>query len=422
MRNIFSYLLCFLVGSSIFAQDNITLKNGEVVKSKVLEITTAEIKYKRFDNQEGPTYTLPKSEVVIINYENGSKDVFEEQTTDPTAISTLKGNTDSSLIIIYRAKNFAGSAVSYNLYADDILITRIKNGSYFEFMYPAGEVEFWAKTEAKESLKTKLEAGKTYYLECSVRFGAFVGRPNLIFADKFTAEQKIVNLNKSKSVQSEELSINENSANNTVTNQIQDVSVQNDKKISAKEKSQKPFIVSAYFIGGKGFNSTDINISGGGGIGFDAELGYDFFKSFGITADIGWQKSLGTDASINADIDFTRWQVLLTPKLLIPINTKNQINLGAGPGLYFNGYTFIYASNAESAAISYSPAFGFHALVEYKYHLNKWLAIGLGAKLTLVTYKADWVSDDIPVSSLKDEYKNFKGNGLDGYVGLSINF
>lgn len=68
-------LLCSVLG---FAQDVLTKKNGEDISSKVLEVTTTEIKYKKFDNPNGPTFTILKSEVLLIRYENGTKDVFNE--------------------------------------------------------------------------------------------------------------------------------------------------------------------------------------------------------------------------------------------------------------------------------------------------------------------------------------------------------
>ena len=36
------------------------------------------VKYKKFSNQQGPTYTINKSEVMAINYESGDKDTFED--------------------------------------------------------------------------------------------------------------------------------------------------------------------------------------------------------------------------------------------------------------------------------------------------------------------------------------------------------
>lgn len=40
------------------AQDVIVKKDGSTIVSKVLEVNTDNIKYKKFSNQNGPTYTI----------------------------------------------------------------------------------------------------------------------------------------------------------------------------------------------------------------------------------------------------------------------------------------------------------------------------------------------------------------------------
>lgn len=43
-----------------FAQDIVILKNGTSIDAKVLEVDDNSIRYKKFDNPEGPTYTGKK--------------------------------------------------------------------------------------------------------------------------------------------------------------------------------------------------------------------------------------------------------------------------------------------------------------------------------------------------------------------------
>ena len=62
------------------AQDVITLKNGTDINALVQKVGDIEIEYKRFDNTSGPNYTLKKSEILMIRYENGTKDIFLEET------------------------------------------------------------------------------------------------------------------------------------------------------------------------------------------------------------------------------------------------------------------------------------------------------------------------------------------------------
>lgn len=80
---------------SVYSQDVITKKSGEDIQSKVLEVTTSEVKYKKFDNQSGPTFTILKSEILMIRYENGSKDVFNETNSSTNSDLCMQGQQDS---------------------------------------------------------------------------------------------------------------------------------------------------------------------------------------------------------------------------------------------------------------------------------------------------------------------------------------
>ena len=75
-------------------QDLITKKNGEDIKAKVTEVTLSEIKYKKFENLEGPIYSLLIKDVLIIRYENGSKDLFTQDT--PSISNFEQGQLDAS--------------------------------------------------------------------------------------------------------------------------------------------------------------------------------------------------------------------------------------------------------------------------------------------------------------------------------------
>jgi len=79
MKNLL--ILCLiLMSANIFAQDFIILKNGEEIEAKVLEINDTKIDYKKYTNINGPTYHINKSEIFMIKYESGDKDIFNTST------------------------------------------------------------------------------------------------------------------------------------------------------------------------------------------------------------------------------------------------------------------------------------------------------------------------------------------------------
>lgn len=67
------------ISTTTIAQDVITFKNGEEKQVKVTEVSPTEVKYKKFDNIDGPMYTDQKSTIFMIKYENGLKDVFNSE-------------------------------------------------------------------------------------------------------------------------------------------------------------------------------------------------------------------------------------------------------------------------------------------------------------------------------------------------------
>ncbi|GEM_PF-512622 len=76
VRKLLAFFLLAATVSVVSAQDVITQKNGEEIQAKVLEVGAKDVKYKRFGNDTGPTYTLKASDIFMIKYENGEKDMF----------------------------------------------------------------------------------------------------------------------------------------------------------------------------------------------------------------------------------------------------------------------------------------------------------------------------------------------------------
>ncbi len=69
-------LLC--AASAAEAQDLIVKRNAqaEEIPAKVIEVGKDQIRYRKFSNPEGPIYTISRSEVFFIRYENGEKEVI----------------------------------------------------------------------------------------------------------------------------------------------------------------------------------------------------------------------------------------------------------------------------------------------------------------------------------------------------------
>ena len=85
-------------------------KDGEDIQAKILKVGSDEVEYKRHDNPDGPVYSVLKSDILVIEYENGTKDIFEEQEVKIAPFNNdlfLKGQADA--LLYYRGYTGAGT-------------------------------------------------------------------------------------------------------------------------------------------------------------------------------------------------------------------------------------------------------------------------------------------------------------------------
>ena len=74
-------------------QDTIIKYSGEIISAKIMEISPTQIKYKKFNFQDGPLYVENKSDIKMIKYSNGLKEEFAKEKPKITNVTTT-GNDD----------------------------------------------------------------------------------------------------------------------------------------------------------------------------------------------------------------------------------------------------------------------------------------------------------------------------------------
>ncbi len=89
MKNIkitflFSFITCFS-----YSQDTIFKRSGDIIIVKVIEISPKEVKYKKIDFQDGPTYVDFKSSIKEIHFSSGYKEIFAEEEVIQTPKTTI---------------------------------------------------------------------------------------------------------------------------------------------------------------------------------------------------------------------------------------------------------------------------------------------------------------------------------------------
>lgn len=78
MKQFFFLAFCFLFfSSSLLAQDYIHKKNGAVDTAKILEINEKHVVYKRWNYEDGPTFSTLVKEINYIQFGNGSTEKFD---------------------------------------------------------------------------------------------------------------------------------------------------------------------------------------------------------------------------------------------------------------------------------------------------------------------------------------------------------
>jgi hypothetical protein len=201
MKKLILILIAIVFFNTLQAQDLILKKNGDEISAKIEEVGITEIKYKKFDNQEGPMYTMLKSEIFMIKYANGTKEVFgaDAANTNVSNNNTVAppANQDPATAIIYRKGSPSGFAVVYDIYADTRYLTKVTNNSYFVTKVNPGPVTFSAQTEPpKVAISMTLEPGKIYYIKCGVNSGMWIGRPSLEFVSEGVGVAETSRMNK----------------------------------------------------------------------------------------------------------------------------------------------------------------------------------------------------------------------------------
>ena len=96
-------------------QDTIVKQNQEVILAKIMEISSTEIKYKRFDNIDGPMYTIPKTYINKIKYSNGKIEEMKNETNISTGNNSIPADlTPRYILTLMDGTQLRGKVISEN--------------------------------------------------------------------------------------------------------------------------------------------------------------------------------------------------------------------------------------------------------------------------------------------------------------------
>jgi hypothetical protein len=86
---------CFLSGN-MKSQDIIVKTNGDSIRAKITEIGTNAISYKKFNDQNGPTYVENKSNILLLKLASGEIQKFPPSVANTSTTSVMTNTANSS--------------------------------------------------------------------------------------------------------------------------------------------------------------------------------------------------------------------------------------------------------------------------------------------------------------------------------------
>ena len=86
---------CAMAQTTSPKQDVIVYKNGTEMIVKILEVSGSEVKFKKQDNLDGPTFVVAKTDLFKIKYANGTEEVFSSPTPVTWETPSLNENKRS---------------------------------------------------------------------------------------------------------------------------------------------------------------------------------------------------------------------------------------------------------------------------------------------------------------------------------------
>ncbi len=105
---------------SLRAQDTIYKRSGEIIPAKITEISTSEVKYKRFTMPDGPVFIIGRNEVQKIRFSNGVIDSFAvsqpvtTQTVMPAEIPLIVQQQQTTPVLTGLIENPRAGLYYYN--------------------------------------------------------------------------------------------------------------------------------------------------------------------------------------------------------------------------------------------------------------------------------------------------------------------
>lgn len=89
MKTKMLWLWCLLMTQTLAAQDVIVTAKAERIEALITEVSPTEIRYKKWEFQDGPTFIVSVKDLSAIIFKNGEVQLFNQKSSAPTAHPTV---------------------------------------------------------------------------------------------------------------------------------------------------------------------------------------------------------------------------------------------------------------------------------------------------------------------------------------------
>lgn len=183
MRCFVFFLSIIFSYGKMLAQDTIITMNNESIIAKVTEISPREVKYKKYDYLDGPTYIQNKSDLKMIRYANGRSEIFISGNTN-----TLKKEEKTVINVTEETDYYGGPGSSTSPVSANKLTARGSRYSYQNKFISEKKLHLMLNDTKDRSLMALVGKAKDNKKLQYIGFGAFpLGIASIVaFSSAFT--------------------------------------------------------------------------------------------------------------------------------------------------------------------------------------------------------------------------------------------
>lgn len=98
------------------------------------------------------------------------------------------------LVVFYRLSSFQGKAIRFNINHAEGALGQLLSGTYIFKDVDPGEHTFWSQAISADLITLSVEAGKTYYIQGTVKMGIYAGRPKFKQVSESKAKEDMAKL------------------------------------------------------------------------------------------------------------------------------------------------------------------------------------------------------------------------------------